>query len=147
MDAVFTGKMITGQHLNFLVPAEDRKIFSAQKMKVVRIVPLTRQGFGNRDPAQNTDLESRPQIAEIGETDQDLPAHPQSLGEDGVRVPDFRQAVVEDNVVKTLVRIFGKTLVQVTMEDINASPQAFGDGVLVYLNTLAPDVPFFSQDT
>ena len=29
MDAVFTGKMITGQHLNLLILTEDRKIFGA----------------------------------------------------------------------------------------------------------------------
>jgi len=74
-----------------------------------------------------------------------LPAHPQGFGEDGVRVTDFRQAVVEDNISK-LLSGYSESLVQSPWRTLTPrlrhSAMAFWS-----ISMPCPDVPFFRQDT
>ena len=114
-------------------------------MRVRGIVPCVRERSGNRRSSPYAELPARRNIREVRNADDNLSPHAERLPENDIRVLDLLEALVQDNVIETQVRVFGQTGIHIAVEDGKAVPNALVNCLLINLDALSSDVPFFDE--
>ena len=84
-------------------------------------------------------------MSKIRETNNDLAANSQGLFQYYVRFIYLLETLIENDIIKRLIWITRKTIINILIKHTQPSGNALIDGLLVNLDTLSLHVPFLNK--
>lgn len=127
MDSRVRSKIVFGQYPDVLVGAVILEVTDAQEVQVRSGIPLIRQRFRYWSSPSKKNIHTGFVIGEVRETDDYFLPDAEGLVEDKIDLNHLLHALVQDNVIKGLIGVFGQTRIDIPMEYAHSSGDAFVD--------------------
>ncbi len=140
MDLATSAEIMGTQDLIALLAAKVTEILDREEAQVRRTVPGIRQGRHDRRAAAKAKQDAGFDMREIRESDNGFLADPERFGDHGLDLLHFLQTLVEDHIIKGLVRIIRQAAVDIAMENAQAFFHASVDRVIIQFNALRLDL-------